>query len=205
MTKEKDTPNVPTLIEYILDETSSMSKCKTGAIAGFNTFLSEQAAQNSECYFTLTKFSTGQKLTVYSDLDIKMVPQITNTTYTPQGMTNLYDVIIERIANLKQRISTWDIMPRVLFVCLTDGEDNASRYKQTDVKEQISSLEDWSFVYPGANHNASLVADKLGFPEHNIKTFEVENIAQTMEELSTRTVAYRTGTVSAKAFYGESK
>lgn len=205
MTTETDTQNVPTLIEFILDETGSMASCLQGAIAGFNTFLSEQSNQSGECYFTLTKFSTSQKLTVYSDLDIKMVPQINDGTYKPDGGTNLYDVIVERIGNLKQRISTWDITPRVLVVCLTDGEDNSSRLNPNDVKTQINALDNWSFVYLGANHNATSIAHKLGFPENNVKTFEVSKISQTMEELSSRTTAYRSGTVSAKSFYGEQK
>ncbi len=205
MTKETDTQNVPTLIEFILDETGSMSNCEIGAIAGFNTFLSQQSEQNGECYFTLTKFSTAQTITVYSNLDIKMVPQLSQATYIPAGGTNLYDVIVDRIDNLRQRVSTWDITPRVLVVVLTDGEDNSSLLEVHDVKTQIQKLDNWSFVYLGANHNATSVAHTLGFPENNVKTFEVSKIKQTMEELSTRTTAYRSGTVSAKAFYGESK
>lgn len=203
MTKQEAHINVPTIIEFILDETGSMSSCKNGAIAGFNSFLKDQSEIDDECYFTLTKFNTSQKLTVYSDLDIRMVPFITNNTFIPMGMTNLYDVIFERIENLKQRVAAWDIKPRILVVCLTDGGDNSSRKTKSDIKQIISSHEDWSFVYLGANHDATKIANDLGFSDNNVKTFEVENIEQTITELSAKTVAYRSGTVAANAFYGE--
>jgi hypothetical protein len=201
MAIQTDTLNVPTIIEFILDETGSMQSCLSGAIAGFNQFLKEQAEIDSECYFTLTKFSTNQKLTVYSGLDIKMVPSLNKNTFIPNGGTNLCDTIMERIKILKATLSEWDITPKVLFVCLTDGEDNSSRWSEHQIKKEIELTDEWSFVYLGANQNAAAVALNLGFPKNNIKTFETEKFEETMTELSSRTAAYRSGTVQAKAFY----
>lgn len=127
MTKKTKVAVVPpTIIEFLLDETGSMGRYLEQTIGGYADFLDEQCKHDILCLMTLTKFDTDGQRTPFADLDIRMVPHLTTNTYVPTAQTNLYDTIISRIAARRAQLQTWDIKPRVLFVCMTDGEDNAS-------------------------------------------------------------------------------
>lgn len=186
--------HVPTVIEFILDETGSMSSWLMPTITGFNTFLKEQREQPGQALLTLTKFDTAGLKTPFFDIDVKMAPELTTATFVPGGGTNLRDAIGNRIAALKARLSAWPVQPNVLIVAMTDGEDNAS---QIYTEHSLSSLlrdqqaSGWTFVYLGATANAVEVGKRLGFPPGNIKQFEGSQMYQTMQVLSGSTTAYR--------------
>lgn len=185
---------VPTVIEFILDETGSMSSWLYPTISGFNDFLKEQRNQSGQALLTLTKFDTAGLKTPFTDIDVKMAPELTTTTFVPGGGTNLRDAIGERIAALKARLSSWPVQPNVLVVAMTDGEDNASRiYNEMSLAGLLREQQagGWTFVYLGATANAVEVGKRLGFPPGNIKQFEGSQMYQTMQVLSGSTTAYR--------------
>jgi hypothetical protein len=198
---------VPTIIEFLLDETGSMSSCKGQTIGGYNDFLTEQRSQDGKCLLTLTKFDSYGQRTPYIDLNIEMVPEMNDNTFIPGGMTNLRDTIGERIASLKQRVSTWTTKPNVLFVVMTDGDDNSSReFSEGTVKETIErhTEEGWTFVYLGADQDALKVASRLGFQDGNVKSFASSEMRETMRTLATATTAYRAaGTSVSKSFFAQ--
>lgn len=194
----------PTVIEFILDETGSMSSWKTPTISGFNTFIAEQRAQSGTCLLTLTKFDTTGLKTPYTDLDVQMVPYLNENTFIPGYGTNLRDTIGERVLNLSERLAEWPVQPHVLVVVMTDGEDTSSRrYSETDVRGLIRDHEarGWSFVYLGATRNALAVAEQLGFQPGNAKQFHAEQMHQTMTTLAQATTVYRTERAKAAQTY----
>lgn len=194
-------PDIPTVIEFVIDETGSMGSYIGGTINGFNTFLDEQKSQPGACRLTLTKFSTSSVVTPYEDLDLSMIVPLTNTTFVPAGGTNLYDTIGARIEAVQQRTASWTVQPRILFVVLTDGEDNANLYYKPDRLRQMISertQNGWTFAYLGAHQRALSVAQLLGFPAANSKQFSGERMYETMTDLSAATTAYRTGAADAK-------
>lgn len=185
---------VPTIIEFLLDETGSMGSCKQETVAGFNDFLVEQQRQPGLCLLSLTKFDTGGQKTPYVDVDIQMVPFMMLDWFNPGGGTNLRDTMGSRMASLRARISDWSVKPNVLFVVMTDGDDNASReYTEQAVSDAIKAYTDvnWTFVYLGADQDALRVASRLGFPEGNVKSFASAKMRETMKNLSAATTAYR--------------
>jgi len=194
---------VPTIIEFLLDETGSMNTYVSQVIGGFQDFINEQRSIPGSCLFTLTKFDTRGQRNPYTDLDVGMVPYLTTSTYTPNGGTNLYDTIISRIEARYEQLKSWDIKPRVLFVCMTDGEDNASRYQVPYVKQRIiEATEDrWTFVFLGAYGRAEHVARNLGFTDGNIRCFEGARMQETMQELSAATKAYRVAETEQTTLY----
>jgi len=197
---------LPVIIEFLLDETGSMDSIKQSAIAGFNDFLREQRNASDTALFTLTKFDSSGLRTPYVDLDVKMVPELTINTFCPGATTNLRDAIVERSNALSHRLSTWTMTPHVLFICLTDGGDNASRFSEEYVRNVLGSRMEsgWTYAYLGANQNAIQVGMRMGFPEGNCKTFAVEEVATAMHDVSASTTAYRAARSAAVATYSTS-
>ena len=197
-------PKIPTVIEFLLDETGSMSSYLQATLNGFRNFVDEQRQEDGECYFTLTKFDTRGFRTPYTDLDINMVPYLNEETFLPNAMTNLRDTIVHRMDARMELLKNWDITPRVMFVCLTDGGDNASSCNIPNAKHRISTTienQDWAFIYLGAYPGADVAARQLGFPEGNIKCFTGEHMQERMQELSKATRAYRAGETKATDIY----
>ena len=195
----------PLCIEFLLDETGSMSSCRNATVGGFNDYLNEQKSVTGECLLTLTKFEGGNLVTPYQDLDIGLVPEMTDRMFVPKGGTNLFDAIGDRIMKMRERMSSWDNSPKVLFVVMTDGGDNASyRYDSSSIKELVTELEAterWTFVYLGANQNALQVGAKMGFSEGNIRSFETAQMRETMNDLSRATTVYRASGDATKNFF----
>ena len=184
----------PTIIEFLLDETGSMSSCHGPTVAGFNDFLTEQKSQSGTCLLSLTKFDTAGQKTPYVDLDIQMVPEMQFDWFNPGGGTNLRDTIGERLASLKQRLESWSVKPNVLVVVMTDGDDNASRtFDEATIRSALKTYgsEGWTFVYLGADQDALSTANRLGFPDGNIKSFASSKMRETMQTLARTTTAYR--------------
>ena len=204
----------PTFLEIVIDETQSMNSVKPQTIAAFNDFIKDQKAlEEASCQVTMTKFSSSKITTPYEMIDISMVPDLTNNTFMPNGMTNLYDVICDRITALKNKIGNTEC--NVLFLVLTDGADNQSRHATVDsIRAQLSNQMEagWTFVYLGAYAAALDAALRMGFPAGNIKAFSNVEIASAMAATSHATTAYRSArssgavavaTSSANYFSGE--
>jgi hypothetical protein len=193
---------VPTIIEFLLDETGSMGSCKNETVAGFNDFLAEQQNQAGACLLSLTKFDTNGQKTPYVDTDVNMVPSMQPDWFLPGGGTNLRDTIGSRMSALKARLAGWTVKPNVLFVVMTDGDDNASReFNEPAIKNAIQHYMDdsWTFVYLGADQDALRIAYRLGFPEGNVKSFASAKMRETMQTLATATTAYRSTRASASS------
>lgn len=193
------------LIEFVLDQTGSMSSYLLPTINGFNSFIKEQKEQDGNCLLTLTKFSSSSLHTPYTDMNVTMVPNMTPNTFIPDGGTNLYDTIIARLLMLENRIGEWSNRPNALFVVLTDGEENASKASINDARVAISNAIEKGItcVFLGAYPSALRVAKQLGFPEGNSKSFEGSAMYDTFKGLSATTTAYRAGTVSSTDFFAQ--
>ncbi len=194
--KPVETTNSTTIIEFLLDETGSMSSCRDATIGGFNEYLVNQKQQPGKCLLTLTKFDTNGLRTPYVDLAIQMAPDLNYDTYTPSAMTNLYDAIGNRVLALEKRIAeqNWAEKPHVLFVIMTDGEDNSSReFTAASIKEFNAKREKdgWTFVYLGANQDAWTVGRTMGMAQGNTMSYDTAKTKGTMRRLSEATTSYR--------------
>ena len=85
------------------------------------------------------------------------------------GGTALLDAIgrtIKKIRAVQKQTAEDYRAEKVLFVIITDGEENSSRkYSPEQIKECIEHQQEkygWEFVFFGANMDAVLEASKLG-------------------------------------------
>jgi hypothetical protein len=189
----------PTVIEFVLDETGSMTGVAAQAVAGFNDFLSEQREVPGLCQMSLTKFEGHNLRTPYEDLPLQYVPNMTGSMFRPAGMTNLRDAIVARVTSLTQRLVNWTVQPKVLLVAMTDGGDNISRNTEMTVRLMLAAGREkgWTSVYLGADQDALRIGQSLGFDEGNIKSFASANIRETMQDLSSATTVYRSAAGSS--------
>ncbi len=195
----------PTIIEILIDETASMGSVRGQTISAFNEFIDDQKKlADASCQVTMTKFSSAKVSTPYEMIDIAMVPSLSSKTFIPGGMTNLYDTILQRISALKEKIGSTPC--NVLFLVLTDGDDNQSSRPLHQVKVALSSHmeEGWTFVYLGAHQRALQAGLEMGFPAGNIKSFSNAEIEQAFAKTSHATTAYRSARSSGAVAVGTS-
>lgn len=160
-----------TYIAVLLDRSGSMQSVKDDTIGGFNQFISEQKAAGDNALLTLVQFDTGGIDVVHESKPIKDVPDLTHETYQPRGGTPLLDALGETIHSTGRALSAIPEQTRpdkVVFVIITDGQENSSReHSKASVKqliEQQTNKYNWQFVYLGANQDAFDEAGSMGIP-----------------------------------------
>lgn len=177
----------PHFIDILLDETGSMQRPAEATRQGFNAFVAEQREQPGACYLTLSKFDASETITPYRNLSIGSVPDL---SFFPRGGTNLYDVMGDHLTTILASPRPG----RTMVVLITDGEDTSSRRFRAD---QVSALvaqalnSGIQFLYFGAGRRASSEAEAMGFPSDTIKVFEIDNMRETMADMSVATSAFR--------------
>lgn len=157
-----------TELVFILDKSGSMAGLERDTIGGFNAMLDKQKAQAGECRITTVLFDHRYEL-LHDRTDIRAVMPITAREYRVGGSTALLDALgktIHKIATAQKNTSEPFRAKRVMFVIITDGEENASReYAAKEVKEAIrrqKSRYGWEFIFLGANIDAVETAGRFG-------------------------------------------
>lgn len=203
--------NNQTFINIVLDETGSMEICRQSTISSFNEYIQSQKAQPGDCFVSLTMFSTkwntsdGPVRTVYKNIPISEVQDLTLETFVPDGGTNLYDAIGKTINGIE---STPD--SNMLMVIITDGDENSSReFKLEEIKSMVQEKEKqgWTFVYLGANQDAWQVGASFGLARGQTMTYDTSNMHGTMATLNAATSVYRSTRAYSKSaeknFFGD--
>jgi uncharacterized protein YegL len=157
-----------TELVFILDKSGSMSGLESDTIGGYNSMLIKQKAIEGECRITTVLFNHGYEL-LHDRIDIKAVSPITENEYTVGGSTALLDAIgftIEKIGNVQKHTAEDYRAEKVLFVIITDGQENSSReYSVEKIKALIERQKErfgWEFIFLGANMDAVQTAGNFG-------------------------------------------
>lgn len=160
-------------ITVVLDRSGSMELIKSDTIGGFNGFLAKQQELDSNTRFSMVQFNNHSS-TIYSAVKIKSVDPLTNNGFRPMGGTALLDALGRTIDATGIRLRMMDTEDRpdnVIFVIITDGEENSSRqFTRRQIFDKIShqqSVYKWEFVFLGANQDAIKEASAIGIPVYN--------------------------------------
>lgn len=158
-----------------------MADIKTAMIDGFAAFIEAQKA-TPETRVTLVTFDAphyGGGMDITGAYTAKPVAEVPALVLEPRGGTPLYDALVVTIDATGRRLSAIPEKDRptsVVFVVITDGEENASKnYTAADVKKRITHQEEkysWEFVFIGANQNAITEAAKIGINWTKAITFQ---------------------------------
>jgi uncharacterized protein YegL len=120
-------------INVILDASGSMAPITNDTVGGFNKFLEDQKAEKGEAVLSLTIFNTEAKV-VHDCVPINSVPPLNGKTYNCNGGTALFDAVgmtIDKVGEKLAAMKEEDRPSKVLFVIITDGEENSSCIMET--------------------------------------------------------------------------
>jgi len=162
MAKKKTEKTEAYHVSFLLDETGSMMPKKEETIISFNNYVDsiKKEKNSAKTKFTLAKFNTMNIEKPYERVNLKDVKPLTKENYKPDNCTNLYDAIGKIVSETKA-----EKKEKVLFVILTDGEENSSKeYDKKGIKILIEEKqkEGWQFVFLGVGIDAYAEAIKMG-------------------------------------------
>lgn len=173
-------------IVFLVDRSGSMETMGEEVVQGFNKFVQEQqAAQtNSKRVVKLTTLAFDDSISIVHDrVDLADVMPCTEKTFEPQGMTALFDAVLTGTQMMDINLKT--SKSKVLFVILTDGQENASRrltsHHVFNKLVRSKRTQGWEFVFLAANQDAIATGQTFGFAQDACLTFGAdERSCQTM-------------------------
>jgi len=152
------------LINFVLDKSGSMYPLREATIAGFNEFKNAQAIEAGTALMTLTLFDTEFR-TVATAVPVGDVLDLTRQTYVPGGNTALYDAVGHTMKLTDEYVAAHH-PDQVLFVIMTDGEENSSlEYTRDTIFALIADRQKgahYEFVYLGANQDSYVSGTAMG-------------------------------------------
>lgn len=169
-----------TELVFILDKSGSMGGLESDTIGGYNAMLDKQKQLEGECLVTTVLFDHGYEL-LHDRIDIRAVQPITEEEYQVGGSTALLDamgITIRKIGNAQKNTAEDYRAEKVMFVIITDGQENSSReYSLKQIKAQVSEHKDkysWEFVFLGANMDAIETARHFGIGASHAQSFHAD-------------------------------
>jgi hypothetical protein len=171
-------PNL-TDITLVIDRSGSMEAIREDAEGGVNAFVREQAQQTGEALLTLVQFDTEYEF-VQQGVPVKRVPAY---KLVPRGNTALLDAVGRAINETGDRLAKMAESDRpglVIFVIVTDGEENSSReFSKAQIKEMIDRQQTkyhWQFTFLGANQDAFAEAGGMGIAACGVANYAPDKV-----------------------------
>ena len=174
------------LVNFILDESGSMTSIKDQTISGFNEYVDSLKPKGKAARFTFTKFNSGATIIVCDNIPVKDVPLLTSSNYIPNNLTPLYDAIGASVKTVEKALKKE--LVDVLCVIMTDGQENCSReFTRSKIFEIIAEKqkEGWTFAYLGANQDSWGEGSKVGIAGSNTMDFAYDSAGVTRAFAST--------------------
>ena len=172
--------NNATELVFILDRSGSMAGLEKDTIGGFNAMLKKQKEVEGECRITTVLFD-NQISILHDRLDIQAIESLTEKDYHVGGSTALLDAIgstINKIGNVQKHSSHEHRASKVLFVIITDGEENSSReFSSQRIKKMIEhqmKKYNWEFIFLGANIDAVETSKMYGIRPDRTQNYHAD-------------------------------
>lgn len=197
-----------TELVFILDKSGSMAGLENDTIGGFNSMLQKQKTVDGECRITTVLFSSGCTL-LHDRIDIRAVAPMTDREYYVGGSTALLDAIgstIDKLVTVQKNTAEDYRADQVMFVIITDGEENSSRrYSAEQVRRMITHEKEkygWEFIFLGANIDAVQTASAFGISADRAVDYvpDARGTQLNFEAMAAAAASYRaTGSIPEEA------
>ena len=164
----------------LLDRSGSMESMRDDVVGGFNAFLNEQRQIAGRARVTLVQFdSQDPQETLLNAVAIGRVENLHPSQFCPRGGTPLLDATARLISTIHGRQAYRKALSKVeeevVFITVTDGEENQSRHATLDqVKALINNAKElgWNFVFLGAGIDAYGDAERLGYDVDSVQAWQ---------------------------------
>ena len=190
-----------TEIVCVLDRSGSMATVQQDAIGGFNRFLKDQKEVPGEARMTVTIFDTVYDI-IHDGKPIAEIPDLTEKTFLPRGMTALLDAVgltIDNVGGRLDKLAEEERPEKVIFVILTDGLENASKeYTRDKLLASIKLQQEkygWEFLYLAADQDAFQAAAGIGLGAAGTQSYTGDSVGtqKAYQSASNAVVRSRTG------------
>lgn len=191
-----------TELVFILDKSGSMSGLEKDTIGGFNSLLKKQKSEEGVARVTTVLFDHRYTM-LHDRLPIKEVKPLTKEDYLPEGTTALLDAVGRTVDSLLEHLIGLpkEEKPSVMFVIITDGQENASQdYTLERIRKRIEfcqESEGWEFIFLGANIDSFAAASKIGISRERTASYHADSrgVGVNFEALSTTMSKVRKGKI----------
>ncbi|AJD90470.1 hypothetical protein JMA_11530 [Jeotgalibacillus malaysiensis] len=157
-----------TELVFILDKSGSMGGLESDTIGGYNSMLEKQKKIKGECNITTVLFDHHYEL-LYDRINVSKIDAMTEKEYQVGGSTALLDAVgvsLHKMISVQKLSNGTGRADKVMFVIITDGEENSSReYSADHIKSLIEQQKEnhgWEFIFLGANLDAAKTAQRYG-------------------------------------------
>ena len=177
----KKTNNNLTELVFILDKSGSMSGLESDTIGGFNSFIKKQKSAEGKCFVSTVIFADNSEV-LHDRVSLDKIEPLTEKDYIPMGCTALYDALgnaIKHIANIHKKKKKSDVPEHTIFVVITDGYENASRFfthsRLKALVEKEKEKYGWEFLFIGANIDAEATAANIGISRERAVNYRADS------------------------------
>lgn len=156
-------------ILFLLDESGSMGSVREITVGGFNAWKRTLELVENDVRVTVVAFNYSVR-TLYEDVPVRKIPDMTVDDYRPQNFTRLYDALIAEANKLKSGMAKDDT---ALVIILTDGEDSHSGTTTDRISEYVAELykNKWSILYLSSDDRYLEHSAMMGIPRKNVVYF----------------------------------
>ena len=166
-------------ITMVIDRSGSMQSIQSDAEGGINSFIEQQKQEPGEANVTLVQFDSEYEF-VHSGVPIRQVPAF---RLVPRGSTALLDAVGRAINETGARLAAMDEAQRpglVVFVIVTDGEENSSReFTRDQIRKMVEhqqSAYKWQFTFLAANQDAFAAGGSMGIAQDGIAAYSMGKV-----------------------------
>lgn len=165
-------PNYTALL-LVIDRSGSMESIRDDMVGGLNTMLAEQMAEPGLLTVDVVTFDDNV------ELQCSLAnPKNVVIALEPRGSTALFDAVGQAVNGFGQVLAALPEHARpetVQVIVVTDGQENASHeYRAEAVRALVTRQKEefnWDFVFLGANQDAVLSGESMGFDAGSSMTF----------------------------------
>ena len=162
------------LVDFVIDRTGSMwpyEGVMRECLKHYKQAI-EGSKQADEMLVSKTLFNNTIETGGY------VAPEDFNTDYSANGVTRLFDAIIDRrqrLLDYMEQLKNNGTNTRACMVILSDGHDNASKNCASDARQAVQDLisKEITVAFIAFGQEAFGIADQLGIKKQNVK--EVSN------------------------------
>ena len=190
-------------ITVVLDRSGSMVDVVKDVVGGFNTFVEQQKQAKGSATFTLIQFDNEYEF-VHKAIDIQKVPKL---EFQPRGSTAILDAMGKAIVETGERLKNMaecDRPSKVIFVIITDGQENASKeYRKSQITEMIKlqrEVYSWEFVFMSSSLDAVADAHDYGILRNSTTFYSPKMSTEAFHVMSCNMASMRGGQCADMGF-----